>query len=75
MMSPFSRDFLITKLIAFTVFNTVNYYLQYLADTVLHTYVQLKSLVTAEDKKSPIKDVLKYLNDIRTIVYSIFSQV
>ena len=32
------------------------------------TYVRLKSLILAEAKKSPIKDILNYLNDIRTIV-------
>ena len=29
------------------------------------TYVQPKSLISAEAKKSPIKDVLNYLNDIQ----------
>ena len=29
------------------------------------TYVQPKALISAEDKKSPIKDVSNYLNDIQ----------
>ena len=29
------------------------------------TYVQIKALIAAEAKKSPIKDVSNYLNDIQ----------
>ena len=35
----------------------------------------LCATISAEAKKSPIKDALNYLNDIATIIYSIFSQV
>ena len=38
-------------------------------------YVRPKTLISVEAKKLLIKNLFNYLNDIRTIVYSIFSQL
>ena len=39
------------------------------------TYVRPKTLISVEAKKLLIKNLFNYLNDILTIVYSIFSQL
>ena len=43
--------------------------------SIVHKYVRSKTLISAEAKKLLIKNLFNCLNDIRTIVYSIFSQL
>ena len=43
--------------------------------SIANRYVRPKTLLSVEAKKLLIKNLFNYLNDIHTIVYSIFSQL